>query len=129
MKISLKTAATWTGVGEIGVAQFPFILGRHEGVDGLLPFAFVSRRHCQLTMENEQVFVQDLDSHNGTFVNGQRIAEPRAIKPGDRIDLGPLSLSVIAESAGANTLPDFSSAHSTSELNLNDKTATYRTQD
>jgi hypothetical protein len=118
MKISLKTSSTWTGVGEIGVGQFPFILGRHEGVDGCLPFAFVSRRHCQLTLENDQLFVQDLDSHNGTFVNGRRIDNRQAIQHGDRIDLGPLSLSVIADSA-ANTLPDCSGAQSTSELDLN----------
>jgi pSer/pThr/pTyr-binding forkhead associated (FHA) protein len=118
MKISLKTSSTWTGVGEIGVGQFPFILGRHEGVDGLLPFAFVSRRHCRLTLENDQLFVQDLDSHNGTFVNGRRIDNRQAIKHGDRIDLGPLSLSVIADSPAGNTLPDCSSAHNTSEIAL-----------
>jgi pSer/pThr/pTyr-binding forkhead associated (FHA) protein len=134
MKISLKTSSTWTGVGEIDVGQFPFILGRHEGVDGVLPFAFVSRRHCQLVLENDQLFVQDLDSHNGTFVNGRRIDNRQPIRHGDRIDLGPLSLSVIADSTAENTLADCSSTHSTSTIPLTaDETSPalcpYQTQD
>jgi pSer/pThr/pTyr-binding forkhead associated (FHA) protein len=117
MKISLKTSSAWSGVGEIHVRRYPFILGRQEDIDCALPFVFVSRRHCQLTVEDKQVFIQDLKSQNGTFVNGRRIAARHALQHGDQIGLGPLNFLVVTESAAVTaTLPDFSSLHSTSVI-------------
>ena len=35
----------------------------------------VSRRHCEIQVNNNQVFIKDLNSTNGTFVNGEKIVE------------------------------------------------------
>lgn len=50
----------------------------------------VSRRHCRFEMRRNRLFVVDLDSTNGTHVNGTRIPplEPIELHPGDRVLLG-----------------------------------------
>lgn len=48
----------------------------------------VSARHALLYLEGGRWWVRDLDSRNGTFVNGRRIIAPRALDDGDRIAFG-----------------------------------------
>lgn len=58
------------------------MIGRRESCDIVLRFANVSAHHCQLTCENGYWYVKDLNSRNGTKVNGKRIQQKR-IDPGD----------------------------------------------
>ncbi|MFA0758056.1 MAG: hypothetical protein KEFWMYNX_000026 [Candidatus Fervidibacter sp.] len=70
---------------------FPDVdLTPHGGYD-----AGVSRRHCRLTFQGGQFFVEDLGSTNGTKLNGQAIPpnQPRPIKDGDILELGVLRLT------------------------------------
>ncbi|MEO0512259.1 MAG: FHA domain-containing protein [Planctomycetota bacterium] len=48
----------------------------------------VSRRHAELTPDTGRWFIRDLGSHNGTYVNGVRIAERTALAHGDQIRVG-----------------------------------------
>jgi len=48
----------------------------------------VSRRHAELTPDHGKWFLRDLDSANGTFINGHRITERTQLKPGDQIRCG-----------------------------------------
>ncbi|MFO0827850.1 MAG: ATP-binding protein [Phycisphaerales bacterium] len=48
----------------------------------------VSRRHAELTPDNGVWFVRDLDSSNGTFLNGQPVLESASLHPGDRLRCG-----------------------------------------
>jgi signal transduction histidine kinase len=48
----------------------------------------VSRRHAELTPDAGEWFIRDLQSQNGTFVNGNRIADRVKLKPGDQIRAG-----------------------------------------
>jgi pSer/pThr/pTyr-binding forkhead associated (FHA) protein len=50
----------------------------------------VSRRHCQLSQNNEALKIRDLDSGSGTFLNGNRISEA-TVQAGDYITIGPLT--------------------------------------
>ena len=69
------------------------VIGREAGaVQYFLDHPHVSRLHASLAVDGEKVVLADLGSSNGTFVNGQRLAIPRTLKPGDRIDVGPFSL-------------------------------------
>jgi predicted component of type VI protein secretion system len=56
----------------------------------------VSRRHCELHVEGESIFVRDLGSSNGTKLNGRRIPTQTdvAIAPGSRLQVGPLDCTV-----------------------------------
>jgi len=51
---------------------------------------FVSRRHMRIFVQDGQVFVEDLGSTNGVYVNKVRITQPTPVRPEDRIRVGVL---------------------------------------
>lgn len=66
----------------------PIVVGR-EGADVLLEDPEVSRRHARLIpVENGDLVVEDLDSSNGTWVNGERVEGRRSLVEGDRVRFG-----------------------------------------
>ncbi|MCA9188578.1 MAG: FHA domain-containing protein [Pirellulaceae bacterium] len=60
------------------------LVGRRESCDIVLRFANVSAHHCELECRGGYWYVRDLNSRNGTKVNGVRVAEKR-INPGDEL--------------------------------------------
>jgi ABC-type multidrug transport system ATPase subunit len=69
------------------------LIGRERGtVQFLLDHPHVSRRHALLKVDGGRIVLIDLGSANGTHVNGRPIAKPVALKPGDRIAIGPFAL-------------------------------------
>ena len=74
-------------------------LGRAVGADFIVDAAMVSRVHCRLTsLADGALEVRDLDSTNGTFVNGQRVETAR-LAAGDRLQVGRLELVASREQA------------------------------
>jgi pSer/pThr/pTyr-binding forkhead associated (FHA) protein len=69
------------------------VIGRREDSDVCIPLMVVSKRHCQLSIEQNKLNVRDLGSRNGTFINGRQIEES-ALNPGDQIQIGPVSFAV-----------------------------------
>ena len=69
------------------------IIGRRQDCDLRIPLMPVSRRHCQLILNNETLKIRDLGSRNGTFLNGKRIEEATA-QAGDKIMIGPLTFAI-----------------------------------
>jgi pSer/pThr/pTyr-binding forkhead associated (FHA) protein len=69
------------------------VMGREPGLELQIDSPGVSRRHARLRMQEGGYLLEDLGSSNGTFVNGQRLAAPHILKPGDMIGLG-LSVSL-----------------------------------
>src|SRR5437016_2057033 len=51
----------------------------------------VSRRHCLIKRDREQITISDLDSYNGTFVNGVPVEE-QVLAHGDQIEIGDIFL-------------------------------------
>jgi adenylate cyclase len=74
------------GGDNIPLLKPSLIVGRRESCDIVLRFSNVSGQHCQLTLENGYWFVQDMNSQNGTKVNGSRIVRKR-LDPGDRLSM------------------------------------------
>lgn len=70
------------------------IIGRGLDCDYRIDDANVSRRHCMLRLEDGQWHVRDLESTNGTTVNGNTIGE-RALEHGDSLSLGGVVLKFI----------------------------------
>ena len=69
------------------------IIGRETGsVRYHLDHPHVSRHHALLMVEGRRVVITDLESSNGTFVNGRPITRATTLVPGDRIDIGPFSI-------------------------------------
>jgi hypothetical protein len=54
-----------------------------------LPLANVAPSHAQLQWDGQNLYLQDMGSATGTYVNGERIEERRALLEGDRVYLGP----------------------------------------
>lgn len=61
-------------------------IGRRESCDIVLRFGNVSGQHCELILDRGWWFVKDLNSQNGTRVNGLRVAKKR-LDPGDRLTI------------------------------------------
>ncbi|MBX3743924.1 MAG: FHA domain-containing protein [Verrucomicrobiae bacterium] len=53
----------------------------------------VSSHHCEILLKGNEVVIKDLNSTNGTFINGERIAEA-ALKPGQTLRLGQIELKL-----------------------------------
>jgi EmrB/QacA subfamily drug resistance transporter len=70
------------------------VLGRDAEADVVLqdPSGKLSRRHARIRLSDGMPVLEDLDSTNGTFLNGKRIAEPRPLSAGDRIEIGESTL-------------------------------------
>jgi pSer/pThr/pTyr-binding forkhead associated (FHA) protein len=62
-------------------------VGRSSGAEFTVDAALVSRLHCRLTAGAAELQVHDLDSTNGTFVNGTRVTDAM-LKEGDRLGVG-----------------------------------------
>lgn len=69
-------------------------VGRAPECDLSFSVAHMSRKHAQLSILNGQLIVKDLDSANGTFVNGNPIKEAK-LQKGDELRLDTLSFTVI----------------------------------
>ena len=63
-------------------------VGRDSTNEIVINDAEVSRRHARLTFQGGKYVLEDLGSTNGTFVNGQRLAGPRVLKPGEVVSFG-----------------------------------------
>lgn len=68
-------------------------LGRSRSCDVVLDDANVSRQHAEVRPRGGGWFVADLGSTNGVSVNGTRIEQAHALRPGDRIELGTTVLT------------------------------------
>ena len=72
-------------------------IGRATGADFIVDAPLVSRVHCRVTARPDgQLEVQDLDSTNGTYVNGERIQTAR-LGPGDRLQVGRVELVALRD--------------------------------
>ena len=92
---------------EHAVAQGTTI-GR-EGCDITLGDPDVSRRHAEIQISNGDILISDLGSTNGTFVNGERIDQPRSLRDGDEVRIGAVVWRLRAP-AGATRLAGTMSA-------------------
>lgn len=64
------------------------VIGRSRTADLPVDDSSVSRRHAMLKVSENECFVADLGSENGTFVNGRRATMPLRVKSGDLLTMG-----------------------------------------
>jgi DNA-binding winged helix-turn-helix (wHTH) protein len=69
------------------------IVGRDPRCDVWVDASGVSRRHARIAVGADEVSIEDLQSSNGTFVDGRRLTSPRPLADGDRIELGEAALT------------------------------------
>jgi hypothetical protein len=82
----------WTG-GELPIDRRAIVIGRSRECDLVLDDRNVSRRHAELVREPDGFVLRDLDSTNGSSVNGRRVRTAQ-VASGDTILLGSTSLTL-----------------------------------
>jgi pSer/pThr/pTyr-binding forkhead associated (FHA) protein len=97
----LAAVASVERLVEIEPRDGDLVIGRRRGNDIELPFASVSEQHARISRGEKGWLVADLDSANGTFVNGRRLTPlaPQAFSVGDVLRLA--SVDLVFEGAGA----------------------------
>ena len=87
-------AKCWLVCGrrELPLTDGENIVGRGPDAGVWLESPKVSRHHAKIVVTGTQVTIEDLASKNGTLVGGARIAMPRILEPGERIQVGPFTL-------------------------------------
>lgn len=75
-------------------AESPILIGRRPETDLCLECNSVSGEHARLSEKSGQLWIEDLQSTNGTFVNGIRIEEPSKLESGDIVQFGSIAFQV-----------------------------------
>ncbi len=94
--IRVRKTVLLVTLGSLQGREFPidrdvFIIGSGQNVDLQLDDLAISRRHCEIKVDEQGYTIADLDSTNGTFVNGVRIANA-FLNPGAEIAVGNAKL-------------------------------------
>ncbi len=85
-----------------------FVIGRRPGVNLQVASVRVSGRHAEILRVGEHLFIRDLGSTNGTFVNRRRVRQPTPIGDGDHIEIADLEFRL-----------EFHKTQSDSSFNMN----------
>lgn len=84
-------------------------IGRVDDNTFPIPEGSVSSHHCEILLRSGDVIVRDLNSTNGTFINGQQISGEAPLKPGQILRLGQVEMRLedaSAKPASPKKLPD-----------------------
>ncbi|MBI5179659.1 MAG: FHA domain-containing protein [Nitrospinae bacterium] len=87
-------------------------IGRAPDSDIVLEETYCSRHHAQITLEDGQYYLEDLESKIGVSVNGERISRHK-LKSGDEILLGEIRLTFVEPHESAKSEPVFGDAEAT----------------
>ena len=75
----------------LSLSRPEMVIGHSDTADHVLKDRFVSRRHALVTVDpSGLVTIRDLNSTGGTFVNDERLEDPRVLRPGDRVRFADL---------------------------------------
>ena len=94
LRIILKFNSTV--INELKIDQDEIIIGRDPDNDVQIDNVSVSREHAKIKRDSKSYLIEDLNSTNGTFVNGKKINK-KFLKKEDEISIGKHSLQVILE--------------------------------
>ncbi len=88
------------------LGEAEIFIGRNDPASGIenqvnLPDSTVSRRHAKIIFDDYTFYLEDLQSVNGTLVNGKAITKTK-LTPGDRISMG--RNTIVFESEGTRTI-------------------------
>ena len=83
------------------------VLGREETCEITIQDAEVSRRHTQISWEEETFVIRDMGSTNGTFLNGMQITQATPLKDGDSVGLGQTTLILAIEADSLSATAEY----------------------
>jgi predicted component of type VI protein secretion system len=100
MKVQLVVASGVRQGTVIPIGGAQFLIGRDEACQLRPASPAISKKHCGIYVRDGQVFVADLGSTNGTFLNDRQLTAETAVASGDRLRVGPLDFTVNIVSVG-----------------------------
>jgi pSer/pThr/pTyr-binding forkhead associated (FHA) protein len=92
------------------LANGEITIGRQPGHAITVADDLVSRNHARIVAERGQAILADLGSTNGTLLNGERLTGPRPVRPGDRVQIGPIVFQVSSTSSSELARSDLAHA-------------------
>ena len=98
LRIKLKFKNTV--INELKIDQDEIIIGRDSDNDVQIDNVAVSREHAKISRGPNSYLIEDLNSTNGTFINGKKINK-KFLKEDDEISIGKHSLQIILEKSPA----------------------------
>ena len=81
--------------GQEVIVDRDMLVGRHQDADIQLQSAEISRRHAAFLLKDTALWVQDLKSSNGTFVNDIRLEQEKLLKEGDIVQFASIKFNVL----------------------------------
>ncbi len=96
---SLATKCIWKMTGqvhesepvrEVSITSSPFRVGRRADLPFCLDCPTVSGTHAEIQWHEDQLYVRDLNSTNGTFLNGKRVEDNTELKDGDLLQFAEI---------------------------------------
>lgn len=111
----MKTTSlsTWTLVGQgqdadasdvLSLQEFPCKLGRGNSNHIRLRHPSVSTEHAVFDLVDDQLVIRDLESRNGTFINGNRLRHEEHVRPGDLVQFGERVFRVELHATGQTSI-------------------------
>ena len=94
MSVQLVVASGSRSGQAISIPGDRFVIGRADDCNLKPRSELISRYHCEISQKDGNVFVRDMGSKNGVFLNDEKISETCELKNGDRITVGPLEFYV-----------------------------------
>lgn len=94
MEVSLKIVDGPSKGKVFTLNKDEIIIGRSKECTIKIPAKSVSKRHCRIWQEGDRLFIADLNSTNGTLVNGMKLERDMPLKSGDRIKLPVLEFEI-----------------------------------
>jgi DNA-binding response OmpR family regulator len=90
---------------EVPLQAERLVLGRAVECDIVVEGRLISRQHAAIIRQGMNYTLEDLNSHNGTAVNGQRISGPWTLRAGDLIELGGVGRLTFVDGDATSTRP------------------------
>jgi pSer/pThr/pTyr-binding forkhead associated (FHA) protein len=97
MQVALRVLGGKNDGREIAISVPEFVIGRGEDAHLRPASDLVSRHHCAIRVNRDGVIIVDLNSRNGTFVNGNQITEPHVASVGDTLRVGRLQFQILID--------------------------------
>ena len=111
----LEAAAEGNREWMVAIDHVPFTIGRDEYCSLKLIGKWISRQHSVIHVSGNHVWIRDLGSTNGTFVNHKKIEPSELLKPGDIISIGTFKFCLKQRDAGVASMAD-----ETCSMNISD---------